>query len=133
MGGAFKASKALKLGEAEMELLRMLAVLAGSVGLLRAAITTTESATTIKAVPLNDELEESLRQEHNDDYSYRLEESLRQEDEEEDKMSTTESESLGTIPTTSPSGLIEWAPYRGEDRRKKRKGPDFPKLRPVKG
>ena len=34
-GGAFKASKALKLGEAEMELLRMLAVLAGSVGLLR--------------------------------------------------------------------------------------------------
>ena len=70
-------------------------------------------------------------------------------------MSTTESESLGTIPTTStsttsttstqepttstqagttsPSGLIEWAPYRGEDRRKKRKGPDFPKLKPVKG
>jgi len=120
-----------------MELLRMLALLAGSVGLLRAAITTTESATTIKAVPLNDEVEESLLQE------------------DEDELSTTESESLGTIPTTtststtstqpptstqpettSPQGLIKWAPY-SEDRkkggRKGKKRADFPKLRPVKG
>merc|ERR1712226_1625593 len=90
----------------------MLVLLAGSVGLLRAAVTTTESATTIKAVPLNDEVEESIRQ----------------EDEDEE---TTEVESLGTIPTTtststtsrqpttstqiekttSPPGLIKWAPY----------------------
>jgi len=123
-----------------MELLRMLALLAGTVGLLRAAVTTTESATTIKAVPLNDEVEEGLRQ-------------------EEEEESTTETESLGTIPTTTTStsttsrqpttstqaetttshpGLIKWAPYRGpsEGRKKggeRKKKASFPKLRPVKG
>merc|ERR1712032_1234930 len=128
--------------EKPMELLRMLALLAGSVGLLRAAVTTTESSTTIKAVPLNDKVDEGLRQE-----------------EEEDESSTTETESLGTIPTTtststtntepttsiqaetttSHTGLIKRAPYRGpsEDRKKggkiKTKEADFPKLRPVKG
>ena len=113
--------------------------------MIRAAVTTTESATTIKvstitsaflsltlliqAVPLNDDLEENLHQEE-----------LRQEEEEEEKMSTTETESLGTIPTTSStsttstqpptttqadttshSGFIEWAPYRGKDRKNQKK------------
>ena len=93
----------------------------------------------IKAVPLNDEVEEGLRQ--------------------EEEESTTETESLGTIPTTttststtsrqpttstqaetttSPPGLIKWAPYRGpsEGRKKggeRKKKASFPKLRPVKG
>ena len=84
---------------------------------------------------------------------------MRQEErqEDEDELSTTESESLGTSPmttsssttstqpprstqaeTTSPPGLIKWAPYRepSEDRKKggrSKKKADFPKLRPVKG
>ena len=103
----------------------------------------------IQAVPLNDDLDENLHQEE-----------LRQEEEEE-KMSTTETESLGTIPTTSStsttstqpptttqadtsshSGFIEWAPYKGKDRenlkggkntKKRTKVGKFPNVRPVKG
>merc|ERR1711936_322303 len=76
---------------------------------------------------------------------------------QEEKMSTTEIESLGTIPTTSStstmstqpptttqaettshSGFIEWAPYRGKDRKnlqkkKRTKVGKFPNVRPVKG